>query len=134
MLRKDDNMKSVLLKVKPEHWEMMRTQQKTLHVDRARPMGVELPVRVIVCVTKPAGKIVGEFLAAHFLRRSSVGGLAARSRVPLQELIAYADGGEVFAWTIDDVVEYETPMALAALGVKRAPQSWMYVEVDDLWP
>ena len=50
------------------------------------------------------------------------------------DLIAYADGGEVFAWTIDDVVEYETPMALAALGVKRAPQSWMYVEVDELWP
>lgn len=112
----------------------MRTQEKTLHVDRARPVGVELPVRVIVYVTAPEKKIVGEFLAAHFLRRNSVGGLAARSMVPLQELIAYADGGEVFAWTIDDVVEYETPKALADLGVKRAPQSWMYVEVDDLWP
>ena len=127
-------MKSVLLSLKPEWWEKIRSHEKTLEIRKSRPMDVELPVRVIVYATKPVGKIVGEFLSGHFLRRSNVGGLAARSMVPLQELIAYADGGEVFAWTIDDVVEYETPMALAALGVKRAPQSWMYVEVDDLWP
>ena len=127
-------MKSVLLSLKPEWWEMIRNNEKTLEIRKSRPMDVELPVRVIVYVTKPVGKIVGEFLSAHFLRRSSVGGLAARSRVPLQDLIAYADGGDVFAWTIDDVVEYETPLSLSELGVKRAPQSWMYVEVDDLWP
>ena len=63
-----------------------------------------------------------------------MGGLVARSMVPLQDLIAYADGGDVFAWTIDDVVVYETPMELKELGVKRAPRSWMYVEVDNLWP
>lgn len=127
-------MKSVLLSLKPEWWEKIASREKTLEIRKSRPMGVELPVRVIVYATKPVGKIVGEFLAGHFLRRSSVGGLANRSMVPLQELIAYADGGEVFAWTIDDVVEYDKPMALADLGVKRAPQSWMYVEVDDLWP
>ncbi len=127
-------MKSVLLSLHPKWWELMKIKEKTLEIRKSRPMGVELPVRVIVYVTAPEKKIVGEFLAAHFLRRNSVGGLAARSMVPLQELIAYADGGEVFAWTIDDVVEYETPKALADLGVKRAPQSWTYVEVDDLWP
>lgn len=127
-------MKSVLLSLKPEWWEKIRSREKTLEIRKSRPMDVQLPVRVIVYVSKPVGKIVGEFLAAHFLRRSSVGGLAARSMVPLQELIAYADGGEVYAWTIDDVVVYDTPMELEELGVKRAPQSWMYVEVDNLWP
>ena len=127
-------MKSVLLSLKPEWWEKICSGEKTLEIRKSRPVDVQLPVRVIVYATKPVGMIVGEFLSGHFIRRSSVGGLVARSMVPLQDLLAYADGGDVFAWTIDDVVQYETPMELAELGVKRAPQSWMYVEVDDLWP
>ena len=85
-------MKSVLLSLKPEWWEKIRSHEKTLEIRKSRPMDVELPVRVIVYATKPVGKIVGEFLSGHFLRRNNVGGLAARSMVPLQELIAYADG------------------------------------------
>ena len=68
-------MKSVLLSLKPEWWEKIRSHEKTLEIRKSRPMDVELPVRVIVYVTKPVGKIVGEFLSGHFLRRNNVGGL-----------------------------------------------------------
>lgn len=125
--------KSVLLKLTREQWEQIKRQEKTLHVDRARPMGVELPVRVLVYLSEDKG-VVGEFLAAHFLRRNSVGGLAARSMTPLQELIQLAGGEEVFAWTIEDPGEYERTISLEELEIKRLQRKWVYVEVDDLWP
>lgn len=127
-------MRSVLLSLKPNWWELIKSGEKTLEIRKSRPVEVDLPVRVFVYATKPVGKIVGEFLTSHFLRRSSLGGLVRRSMVPLEDLIAYADGGDVFAWTVDDVVEYEKPLELESLGVNRAPQSWMYVEADEFWP
>ena len=124
-------MKSVLLKMKPKYWELVKTHEKTIEVQKTRPMDVKLPVRVFVCIDK---KIVGEFLASHFLRRNSVGGLAKRAMVPLQELIVFAGGEEVYAWTIEDPVAYDRPRALEELGVKRMPGSWMYVQADEFWP
>ena len=124
-------MKSVLLKMKPKYWELVKCQEKTIEVQKTRPVDVKLPVRVFVCVDK---KIVGEFLASHFLRRNSVGGLAKRAMVPLQELIAFAGGEEVYAWTIEDPVAYDRPRELEELGVKRMPGSWMYVDADEFWP
>lgn len=127
-------MRSVLLSLKPNWWELIKSGEKRLEIRKSRPVEVDLPVRVFVYVTKPVGKIVGEFLTSHFLRRSSLGGLVRRSMVPLEDLIAYADGGDVFAWTVDDAVEYEKPLELESLGVNHAPQSWMYVEADEFWP
>lgn len=131
---KEKKMKSVLLSLKPEWWERMKTGEKTLEIRRSRPVGVELPVRVIVYATKPVGMIVGEFLCGHFIRTDKLGGLVRRAMVPLDELCRYARGEEVFAWTVDDVAEYDRPVELAELGIKRPPQSWMYVEVDEFWP
>lgn len=127
-------MKSVLLSLKPKWWELIKSGEKTLEIRKSRPVGVELPVRVFVYATQPVGKIVGEFLTSHFLRRSSLSGLVRRSMVSLEDLIAYAAGGDVLAWTVDDVVEYERPLELLSLGLDRAPQSWMYVEADEFWP
>lgn len=41
----------------------------------------------------------------------------------------YAAGShnKVYGWEVSTVKEYEKPMALEALGIKRAPQSWQYV-------
>lgn len=126
--------KAVLISLKPEWWELIRTHRKTLEIRRTRPQGVGLPVRVIVYVSKPVGKIVGEWLTGHFIRAENVGGLVRRSLVPLDDLIAYAKGQPVYGWTIADPVEYDTPMELSALGMDKPPQSWRHVEVDPAWP
>lgn len=128
-------MKSVLLKMSAEHWEKVVKRQKTLVVKKTRPVGTPFPVRVIVYAGEPVKAVVGEFLAGHFLRRSTVGGLAARSAEQLQSLIEYAAGEEVYAWTIDDPVAYEAPVPMSKAGLQRVPQAdWMYIDVSEFWP
>lgn len=41
--------------------------------------------------------------------------------------IAAGSKNKVYGWEVSTVKEYEKPMALETLGIKRAPQSWQYV-------
>lgn len=128
--------KCILLSLKPEWWELIRSGQKTLEIRRTRPVGVELPVRVIVYVTAPQSAVVGEFLCGNIIRNTKANfpNLMRRSLVPLAELEKYADGNDLFAWTVHDPVQYDRPMLLSDLGVDEPPQSWQYVEVSEFWP
>lgn len=46
------------------------------------------------------------------------------------ELIAYGNkSGTLYCWNVSDVQSMD--MSLRELGVKRAPQSWMYLLVPD---
>lgn len=128
--------KCVLLSLKPQWWELIRSGEKTLEIRRTRPTGVVLPVRVIVYVSEPINMIVGEFLSGYFIRnsRSNFPNLPRRSRVPLDELTRYANGNDLFAWDVSDVTEYEQKMSLESMGIKDPPQEWRYMEVDVFWP
>ena len=47
-----------------------------------------------------------------------------------EQIKAYADGAEFLkAWEISDLVIFDEPKKLSDFGLKRAPQSWQYVEV-----
>lgn len=127
-------MKSVLLSLKPQWWELMKTGEKTLEIRKSRPRDIDLPARVLVYLPKPEGRIVGEFLVGHFAKTDKVGGLERRSMVPRWQLEEYAKGNILYGWTVDDVVEYDVPQPLESIGVEHAPQSWMYVDVPDEWP
>lgn len=127
-------MKSVLLSLKPQWWELMKTGEKTLEIRKSRPRDIDLPARVLVYLPKPEGRIVGEFLVGHFVKTDKIGGLERRSMVPRWKLEKYAKGDILYGWTVDDVVEYDVPQELESIGVEHAPQSWMYVDVSDEWP
>lgn len=46
------------------------------------------------------------------------------------ELIAYGNkSGTLYCWNVSDVQSMD--MSLRELGVKRAPQSWMYLQIPD---
>lgn len=126
--------KAVLLSLHQEWWELMKTQEKTLEVRRTRPKNVELPVRVIVYVTSPVCAIAGEFLCPHFVMTDRVAGLQRRSRVPLENLEQYAAGGPVYGWVVHDVAAYPKLLPMSSLGLDKPPQSWCYVNVEELWP
>lgn len=55
--------------------------------------------------------------------------LGERCQVSAHDIHNYAAGSrnKVYGWEVSTVKEYEKPMALEALGIKRAPQSWQYV-------
>ena len=44
-----------------------------------------------------------------------------------QDLLAYLVHGYGYAWEISDLEIFDEPMSLSDLGLKRAPQSWCYV-------
>lgn len=48
-----------------------------------------------------------------------------------EELLAYCKIGDNYAWHISDLVIFDEPKELSEFGLKRAPQSWQYVEVPE---
>lgn len=48
-----------------------------------------------------------------------------------EELLAYCKIGDNYAWLISDLVIFDQPKKLSEFGLKRAPQSWQYVEVEE---
>lgn len=46
------------------------------------------------------------------------------------EFLEYANGKQVYGWGIEKPKRYKTPIDLSAFGIKRAPQSWCYVESE----
>ena len=39
--------------------------------------------------------------------------------------------GEGYAWHIDHLVPFDRPKELKDFGIKRSPQSWQFIEVDE---
>lgn len=51
--------------------------------------------------------------------------------VPLNELKDYQGSAkQIFGWISKEWVKLNKPLTLADFGLKRAPQSWQYVEVN----
>ena len=46
-------------------------------------------------------------------------------------LMEYLNDTDGYAWHISDLVIFDKPKKLSDFGLKRAPQSWCYVEEDD---
>ena len=68
----------------------------------------------------PTAHAVG-FLGADFVKYSCL---------TANELIAYGNkSGTLYGWNVSDIQSMD--MSLRELGVKRAPQSWMYLQVPN---
>lgn len=122
---------AILLSENRKQWDKLVKWQASMTVKRSRPLKIELPARVLVCVE---GQIVGEMLATHFLKTYNPGVFCQRAKIPVAELEAYAAEGPVFGWVIADVVNYEEPEQLCRIGVEQEPVSWVLVDVEEAWP
>lgn len=85
-------------------------------------------VPVLVYVTGGVG-IVGEFICPEVLEIKNFEEAERKSKVPAHDIHNYAAGSrnKVYGWEVSTVREYEKPLTLETLGIKRAPQSWQYV-------
>lgn len=54
----------------------------------------------------------------------------SKTCVTKSEFLEYANGKQVYGWEIEKPKRYKTPIDLSAFGIKRAPQSWCYVESE----
>lgn len=102
-------------------------------------------------VRRGLGKVIGEFVCdeivcvlshpTQFAKRPLFHTKAMEDAcLTRDELEAYAAGKDVFGWHISDLKIYEEPRELSSFSkygygqfvpIKRPPQSWMYVEVED---
>lgn len=61
---------------------------------------------------------------------SSLEELSFESCVPEKDLLSYVGNG-AFYWAISNLEIFDEPKELADFGLKRAPQSWFYLEAKE---
>ena len=142
--------KAVLISIKPEWCELIMSGKKTIEFRKSYPK--EYPCKVIIYCSKGGkklyhngsllnGKVIGEFNCdsvfhdvqefkysdhadtvdrAYFEKHGCV--------IP-GSLQKYSRGKSVYGWFIDDLMIYVKPKELKDYRVKRAPQSWQYIDI-----
>ena len=120
-------MAVVGLSLHQKWWQKMAAGEKVLELRKSKPQ-CKAPFRVLVYVTGGVG-VVGEFVCPEVLEIKNFEEAEKKSRVPAHDIHNYAAGSrnKVYGWEITAVKEYPQAVALAELGMKRAPQSWQYV-------
>lgn len=86
------------------------------------------------------GKVLGEFICCK-IDEYSWSNYEAEYRVNHIEeqklclnqvdLINYGKGKTLYGWHISDLKIYDKPKELSDFGIKRPPQSWQYIEVEE---
>lgn len=120
-------MPVVILSLHQKWWKKMAAGEKVLELRKTKPQ-CKAPFRVLVYVTGGVG-IVGEFICPEVLEIKNFEEAERKSKVPAHDIHNYAAGSrnKVYGWEVSTVREYEKPLTLETLGIKRAPQSWQYV-------
>ena len=142
-------MKSILISIRPEWTAKILNGEKDIEIRKTAPK-CDLPVDVYIYCTKGdyigciSNKYVGKVVAKFTLR------CYARSHETLVEIVKshrkmavegallsveqikeYAKGKDFYFWAIDDLQIFDQPKPLSEFGLKRAPQSWQYVEEEE---
>lgn len=109
----------------------MVTGEKVLELRKTKPQ-CKAPFRVLVYITGGVG-IVGEFICTEVMEIKNLKEAERKSQVSAHDIYIYTAGSrnKVYGWEVSAVREYEKPLALAELGIKRAPQSWQYIRVGN---
>ena len=128
-------MKAVVASVKPEWWEKMQTGEKTLEIRKSAPQSKDgraftWPLTVLVYVSG-TGALKGKFTCPGGVKTNLLEMLVDESCVKLEDLRAYAKGGSLYGWMIQDVEKFDTRVPLAEVGLNKPPMSWQYVEIPE---
>ena len=126
-MEETEKMSVVILSLHQKWWQKMVTGEKVLELRKTKPQ-CKAPFRVLVYITGGVG-IVGEFICPEVMEIKNLKEAERKSQVPVHDICIYATGSrnKVYGWEVSAVREYEKPLALAELGIKRAPQSWQYI-------
>lgn len=130
-------MKAVLMSMKPEWWEKIKSGEKTLEIRKNHPTAGAgetglWPLLVLVYISG-TGEVRGQFMCNGWVKTNFLPYLSGPSCVSLEQLEEYAGGPgkSLCGWIVTEAQEYTTPSLLAEFGLNRPPMSWQYVEVPD---
>ena len=130
-------MRTIIATIKPQHLAKIRGGKKLLEMRKSCPK--ERPFRVLCCQSGSGGQILAEFevhtpIKAYPAEHPE---LVWQTCVSAREAEQYAAGKELWFWEIRHMIDYCTTKGyrvrnVSEFGLKRAPQSWQYVEVPDV--
>lgn len=142
-------MRKMLMPIRPDWVEKILSGEKTVELRKRLPdlekLNWKEPFQVIVYCSQRrklwtaehgniAGKVVAEFTCDKIKRvydkdRRKINREAIEEAcVSIQQLEEYAQGAAVFGYHISNVQVYERPREISEYGIRRVPQTWVYVE------
>lgn len=122
----------VLMSIKPEYANAIFSGAKTYEFRRKIFKRMDVNT-IVVYVTKPVGKVIGEFTIDTIISdRPSTIWVKTSQEAGISEgyFNAYFSGVEIgYAIKVGTLKKYESGgFEISRLGVKRPPQSYMYIE------
>lgn len=124
-------MRKILLSIKPCFAHAILAGKKTIEYRKVVPKGVQYGIAYIYS-SSPEKKIIGEFkyksiLAMHPEKLWEI--TKGKGGIEKDFFTSYfKDKNIAYAFEIENVKKYDSPKLLNDLGIKQAPQSWMYIE------
>lgn len=126
----------ILISIRPKYAKAIIEGRKTVEYRRNMPIsswnrhGCYCIQKMWIYATKPIGMVLGIADVAVFEGNYCSEEDARKGCLTVDELNAYFKGAK-YRWAIKikSVTPFETPKTLEEIGVKRAPQSWMYIKV-----
>ena len=129
--------KAILLSIHPKWAEKIYNGEKTIEWRKNAPRSYE-NYKVYLYETSPVKKVTG-FLELDGFEPINVNRpnnydllcqLIESGRVNKEDLVKYqGNKSQLIAWCIGTIFgRFDQPKTLADFGLKRAPQSWQYVE------
>lgn len=123
-------MRKLLLSIKPQYVEEILSGRKKVEYRRRVHQANDVEW-VLVYATSPIKRIVGEFKIKGILSNTPTGlwkNTCQISGISKSAYFTYFKDSEIaYAYQIDDIRVYETPLTLQDFGVSRAPQSFQYL-------
>lgn len=131
--------KAILLSIHPKWAEKIYSGEKTLEWRKTYPKTLCFKTLVFLYETSPVKRITGTFvltgiegldlvinpwLFEHTKREPIKKGCVDEDS--LRKYQGYSKG--VWGWDVENPQKFDKPKTLADFGLKRAPQSWQYVE------
>ena len=138
--------KAVLMSLKPKWIELILNGAKTKEVRKRAPL-LRQPFKVYLYCTKDEetwmagvkgkyqsyqmnGMVCGEVTCVSITEYNRpFGNSICGTCLTAKELYEYAGPNDTLSYmALENPIAYEKPIPLSAFGLKRAPQSWQYVE------
>ena len=138
--------KAVMMSLKPKWIELILNGAKTKEVRKRRPL-LRQPFKVYLYCTKDEeawmagvkgkyqsyqmnGMVCGEVTCVSITEYNRpFGNSIYGTCLTAKELYEYAGSNDTLSYmALENPIAYEKPIPLSAFGLKRAPQSWQYVE------
>lgn len=144
--------KAVMLSIRPKWCKKIASGEKTIEVRKTRPK-LDTPFKCYIYCTQSGvalgawgkhGKVIGEFTCERIYELAPLNhapdDVEQQACMTREEIVRYLNGVG-YGWHISDLRIYDAPRELseftglrdtrfgaAPYGIKRAPQSWCYVE------